>query len=96
MKITKFLIAATIAASTFISTNSVSFAGNPAAYSCLRGMAIQRAYTNADVILYCINKRPVWRMKSWENNGKVIKPLNPMTPTAFTNTEIQMCGNPCK
>lgn len=96
MKISKLLLTGTILAGSLMSISSPSFAGNPAAYSCLKGMAQQRAYTNADVFLYCINKKPVWRMLSWENNGRVIKPANPLTPTAFNKTEVQMCGNPCE
>ena len=95
MKITKFLIAGTIAASTFISLSTASFAGNPAAYSCLKDIATGRAYTNADLTIFCLRKKPVWRMRSWTNNGKLVKPLNPMTPTAFNSSELKMCGNPC-
>ncbi len=96
MNIKKLLISSVIVAGTCMSISTASHAGNPAAYSCLKGMAQQRAYTNADVFLYCLNKKPVWRMLSWENNGRVIKPSNPMTPTAFNKTEVQMCGNPCE
>lgn len=95
MNIIKLLITGAIMIGTFMSISTASFAGNPAAYSCLKDIARGHAYTNADLTIFCLRKKPVWRMHSWTNNGKLVKPLNPMAPTAFNSSELKMCGNPC-
>ncbi len=75
--------------------NASTFAGNPAAVSCLMDMAKQQSYTNADIRMACQNARPVFRVLSWTNNGKRVAPKGKITPIAFNNGQINLCGNPC-
>lgn len=74
---------------------SASFAGDPAAIQCLRNQALTRAYDNPVIRMSCFKGQPVWFLESWTHDGRTIKSSNP-SRLGFNNSEIKMCGNPCK
>ena len=85
-----------LGASILLGSASASFAGDPAAVQCLRNQALTRAYDNAVIKMSCFKGNPVWFQESWTHNGRTIKPKGQLAKLGFNNTEIKMCGNPCK